>query len=65
MSRVEGNNQTINNIYDDIKETPYGTPEEASGSQRGYIVSLLADISRSLAVIADSLVLDVESEDRE
>jgi hypothetical protein len=53
MSRVEGNKIVLAVTNDAVKLKPEGTYEEMVSFQLGVIASMLADISKSLAVIAD------------
>lgn len=53
MSRVEGNKMVLAVTNDAVKLKPEGTYEEMVSFQLGVIASMLADISKSLAVIAD------------
>ncbi len=60
MSRIEENADLINKMMIRSKENPDGTPNEQTVFNIGLITSLLTDISKSLAVIADK----VESENK-
>lgn len=58
MSRLEENGKFIDKMVREAEEKPTGTYEEMVVFQLGAIVTMLMDISRSLAVLADK----VESE---
>ncbi len=53
MTRIEENKMMIDKMAEEAKRKPIGTYEEIVSFQLGAIASMLADISRSLAVIAD------------
>lgn len=53
MNRVEENNAIIDHMMNLAKEEPSGTFEQMTVFQMGAIASMLADISKSLAMIAD------------
>lgn len=53
MSRVEENKELVEVMTDLAKEKPSGTFEAMTCFQLGTIATMLADISKSLAVIAD------------
>ena len=55
MSRVEENKITIDFMAEKAKETPSGTFEQMMAWHLGTIVTILADISKSLAIIADGM----------
>ena len=59
MTRIEQNAIMIDAIAQEVKRKPEGTYHEMVSFQLGAISTMLADISRSLAVIADK----AESED--
>lgn len=61
MTRIEQNAIMIDAIAQEEKRKPKGTYEEMVSFQLGAIASMLADISLSLAIIADN----VESGDKE
>ena len=54
MSRVEENKITIDFMGKKAQETPSGTFEQMTVWHLGTIGTILADISKSLAVIADN-----------
>jgi len=60
MTRIEENKMIRDKLTEEAKRKPIGTYEEMVSFQLGAIASMLADISRSLAVIAHK----VESEDK-
>ena len=60
MTRLEENKMVIEKIVAEAESMPTGTYEEMVAFQLGAIASMLADISKSLAVIAYK-----ESEDEE
>ena len=53
MSRVEENKELVEFMTNLAKEKPSGTFEEMNVFQLGTISTMLADISKSLAMIAD------------
>lgn len=53
MTRLEENVMIINKMAKEAEQKPSGIYEEMVTFQLGAIASMLADISRSLAVIAD------------
>lgn len=53
MKRLEENKMRIEKMLEEAERKPTGTYEEMVSFQLGAIASMLADISRSLAVIAD------------
>lgn len=61
MTRIEENKMLIEAVDEAVKRKPTGTYNEMVTFHLGTIATLLADISRSLAVIADK----AESEDKE
>ena len=61
MTRLEENRMVIDEMTKRAERKPIGTYEEIVSFQLGTIASMLADISKSLAVIADK----AESEDKE
>ena len=61
MTRLEENKMVIEEMTGRTKRKPAGTYEEVVTFQLGVIATMLADISKSLAVLADK----AESEDKE
>ena len=59
MTRFEENRMVINEIAERTKRNPNGTYEEMVIFQLGTIATMLADISKSLAILANK----AESED--
>lgn len=55
MNRVEENKITIDFMAEKAKETPSGTFEQMTAWHLGTIGTILADISKSLAMIADKV----------
>ena len=53
MSRIEENRKVIDTMINITTDKPNGTFEEMVIMQQGIIASVLADISKSLAVIAE------------
>ncbi len=53
MTRIIENQLTIEKITEESRRKPEGTYEEMVTFQLGAIASMLADISRSLAILAD------------
>mgnify|MGYP007022401759 CR=1 FL=1 len=62
MTRLEENKMVIEEMTEIAKRKPTGTYEEMVSFQLGAIASMLADISRSLAVIADNVESEVEDD---
>jgi hypothetical protein len=60
MTRLEENGSVIEEMTKSAKEKSTGTYEELVTFQLGVIATMLADISRSLAILADK----AESEDK-
>lgn len=63
MSRVEENRELIENMTNLAKEKPSGTFEEMTVFQLGVIATMLADISQSLAILADKAESEVNNGD--
>lgn len=61
MKRQEENRMVIGFMTKEVEVKPTGTYEEMVTFQLGAIATMLTDISKSLAIIADN----VESEDKE
>ena len=61
MNRQEDNKIVIDFMAEKVKNKPEGTYEEMVTFQLGVIATMLVDISKSLAIIADK----AESEDKE
>lgn len=53
MSRVEENKELVEYMTNFAKEKPTGTFEEMTVFHLGIIATMLADISKSLAILAD------------
>ena len=53
MTRLEENGVTIDRMTKLAKQKPSGTYEEMVSFQLGVIATMLSDISRSLAILAD------------
>ncbi len=53
MTKLEQTEKTIDILYQQPKELPVGTYEKLVCSHLGTIVSMLADIAVSLAIITD------------
>lgn len=53
MTRLEENRMVIDEMNKRAERKPIGTYEEIVSFQLGTIATMLADISKSLAVIAD------------
>ena len=62
MTRIEENKMIIDKITEEAERKPIGTYEEMVSFQLGVIASMLAEISRSLAVIADKAESEVEDD---
>lgn len=61
MNRQEDNRKVIDFMLKEAEAKPKGTYEEMAIFQLGAIATMLADISKSLAIIADK----AESEGKE
>ena len=55
MTRLEENGIVLNEVVKRVELEPTATYEKAVTFQLGAIVTMLADISKSLAVIADAM----------
>ena len=53
MTRLEENRMIIDEMFKRVECNPTGTYEEMVTFQLGAISTMLADISKSLAIIAD------------
>lgn len=53
MTRLEENGIVVNEMIKRAKRNPTGTYEETVTFQLGVIATMLADISKSLAIFAD------------
>lgn len=53
MTRLEENGAIINKMVEVATDNPIGTYEEMVTIQLGTIATMLADISKSLAILAD------------
>lgn len=53
MTRLEENRMVVDGMIEMAKQKPTGTFEEMVTFQLGAIATMLADISKSLAIIAD------------
>ena len=53
MTRLEENKMQIERMVKEAERKPTGTYEEMVTFQLGAIATMLADISRSLAILAD------------
>lgn len=53
MTRLEENKMIVDNMVKKAELKPSGTYEEMVTFQLGVIASMLADISKSLAILAD------------
>ena len=60
MNRVEENKKIIDHFTKSAKETKEATYEEIIAWHLGAINSFMADISKSLAIIADNMPRPVE-----
>lgn len=66
MTRLEDNKMVIEEMAGRTERKPTGTYEEMMVFQLGVIATMLADISKSLAIIADKAESEPqESEDKE
>lgn len=62
MSRVEENMKIMALLSDEKMNKPNGTFEEMTVWSLGTIATLFGDISKSLAIIADSMSREVKDE---
>jgi len=62
MTRIEENKMLIDKMVEEAERKPTGTYEEMVTFQLGTIATMLADISKSLAVIADKAESEVEDD---
>ena len=60
MTRVEQNQMVIDEMTKRALDNPTGTYEQMMVFQIGAIATMLADISKSLAVIADKTESEIE-----
>ena len=60
MTRLEENNMRIEAMKELTKLNPSGTYEKMMALHLGTIAAMLADISQSLAVLADKAEMEVE-----
>ena len=60
MNRVEENRIVVNEMSERAKCNPNGTYEKMVTFQLGIIATMLADISKSLAILADKAESEVE-----
>ena len=66
MTRLEENKMVIEEMAGRTECKPAGTYEEMVTFQLGVIATMLADISKSLAILADKAeIKPQESEDKE
>lgn len=63
MTRLEENGIVINEATKRAERNPTGTYEEMVTFQLGLIATMLADISKSLAIIADKAESEVQNAD--
>lgn len=61
MSRVEENKELVEFMTNLAKEEPSGTFEEMICFQLGTIATMLGDISKSLAILADKAGSEVNN----
>ena len=61
MTRLEENKMVVEKMTERAKSKPTGTYEEMVTFQLGAIATMLADISKSLAVIADKVESEVDN----
>ena len=62
MTRYEENKMVVNEMNKRSEHNPTGTYEEMVTFQLGVIATMLADISKSLALFADKV--EIESQER-
>lgn len=60
MTRVEENKMVVAEMEKKSESIPNGTYEEVTAFQFGVIATMLTDISKSLAVIADGEESDIK-----
>lgn len=61
MTRVEENVKIIKKMVERMEEKPTGTYEEMVAFQLGTIATMLTDISKSLAILADKAESEEEA----
>ena len=61
MTRVEENIMIIKQMVERMEEKPTGTYEEMIAFQLGTIATMLTDISKSLAILADKAESEEEA----
>ena len=61
ITRLEENNNVVDEMFKRVKRKPFGTYEEMVTFQLTTIATMLTDISKSLAILADK----VERENKE
>jgi hypothetical protein len=65
MTRLEENKMVIKKMVEEAERNPTGTYEEMMTFQLGAIATMLADISKSLAEIADKVESEVRNGKKE
>ncbi len=63
MTRLEENKKSIEIMAGEAERKPAGTYEEMVTFQLGVIATMLADISKSLAILADKAESEVSDAD--
>ena len=53
MTRLEENRMVVDEMFKGVKRNPSGTYEETVTFQLAVIATMLTDISKSLAILAD------------
>lgn len=61
MTRIEENIMIIKKMVERMEEKPTGTYEEMVAFQLGTIATMLTDISKSLAILADKAESEEEA----
>lgn len=64
MRRLEENRIVVDEMIKRAKRNPTGTYEEMVTFQLGAIATMLSDISKSLAILADKAESEVQDADR-
>lgn len=65
MTRLEENGMVVNEAIKRAERQPTGTYEEMVVFQLAVIASMLADISKSLAILADKAESEVQNDRQE
>ncbi len=64
MTRFEENEMIIKKMVETMENKPTGTYEEMVAFQLGTIATMLTDISKSLAILADKVEIEGKGNER-